>query len=183
MEQRVLVAYASKYGATEGIADTIGRTLRDAGLAVDVLRCRAVESLDGYTAVVLGSAVYVGRWRREAAEFLRKSERELARLPVWLFSSGPTGEGEPDELLHGWRFPGALRPIAERIGPRDIAVFPGALARDALEPFDAFIVRTVKAPAGDFRDLDAVTAWARGIGRAVLSENVALEDVGVPVGT
>lgn len=172
MEQRVLVAYASKYGATEGIAQAIGQSLREAGLAADVLSCRDVKSLQGYTAVVLGSAVYVGRWRREAADFLRNAEGQLAGMPVWLFSSGPTGEGDLDELLKGWRFPSALQAIAERIVPRDIAVFHGALDKGALNPFDAFIVRNVKAPTGDFRDLDVVSGWARGIAEALAETRV-----------
>jgi len=170
MDHKVLVAYASKYGATEGIGEAIGRALGEAGLDVDVRPCREVKGLDGYGAVVLGSAVYMGRWRREAADLLRNAEGQLARLPVWLFSSGPTGEGGLEELLHGWRFPIALQPVADRIGPRDIAVFHGALERDVLNPFDAFIVRTVKAPAGDFRDLDAVAAWAGSIARSLLGE-------------
>lgn len=167
MEQRVLVAYASKYGSTQDIAEAIGRTLREAGFQADVARCKDVKDLSPYTAVVLGSAVYIGRWRREAADFLRYSEATLAKLPVWLFSSGPTGEGDLEDLMHGWHFPEALEPIAERIAPRDIAVFHGALDRSKLNPFDAFIIRTVKAPTGDFRDLDAVAAWAQRIARSL----------------
>ncbi|HKI58262.1 MAG TPA: flavodoxin domain-containing protein [Trueperaceae bacterium] len=182
MEQHVLVVYASKYGATQGIAEAIGSSLRQAGLAVDVLPCRDVKDLHGYTAVVLGSAVYMGRWRREAADFLRNGEGQLARLPVWLFSSGPTGAGDLDELLDGWRFPIALEPIADRIAPRDIAVFHGALDEGALGPFDAFIARTVKAPSGDFRDLDVVRAWAQQIARALQETDVPGATAGAPVG-
>jgi len=178
LEQRVLVAYASKYGATEGIAEAIGRSLRDAGLVAEVRRCRDVKSLEGYTAAVVGSAVYVGRWRREAADFLRSAEGQLARMQVWLFSSGPTGEGDLDQLLQGWRFPSALQPIADRIGPRDVAVFHGALDQDALNPFDAFVARTVKAPAGDFRDLDAVSAWASRIAGQLQGTEVPAAPVG-----
>ena len=163
MESKVLVAYASKYGSTEAIANAIGRTLREHGLATEVARCKDVRDLDRFSAVVVGSAVYVGRWRREAADFLRHGEGKLSRVPVWLFSSGPTGEGDADDLLKGWRFPSALEGVAERILPRDIAVFHGSLDPERLNPFDAFIVRNVKAPLGDFRDLDAVTAWASAI--------------------
>jgi len=166
----VLVTYASKYGSTGAIAEAIGRSLREEGLTVDVERCKDVKDLAPYTAVVMGSAVYVGRWRREAADLLRQGEAQLARVPVWLFSSGPTGEGEAGELLKGWRFPSALQSVADRIGPRDIAVFHGALDRSRLNPFDAFIVRNVKAPLGDFRDLDAVAAWARSIGAELQQE-------------
>ncbi len=172
MEGKVLIAYASKYGATEEIAQAIGRTLREAALVVDVVRCKDVRDLSGYDAVVLGSAVYVGRWRREAADLLRLAEGQLARVPVWLFSSGPTGEGDAAELLHGWRFPSALQPIADRIRPRDVAVFHGALDRTRLNPFDAFIVRNVKAPLGDYRDLDAVAAWARSIAAALGTQRI-----------
>ncbi len=163
-EHRVLVTFASKYGSTQAIAEAVASSLRQEGLTVDVARCKDVKDLAPYTAVVMGSAVYVGRWRREAADLLRQGEAHLARVPVWLFSSGPTGEGEAEELLQGWHFPSALQGIADRIGPRDIAVFHGALDKSRLNPFDAFIVRNVKAPLGDFRDLDAVAAWARSIG-------------------
>lgn len=179
---QVLVAYASKYGATEGIAEAIGRSLQHAGLEAEVRRCRDVKSLEGYTAVVLGSAVYMGRWRREAADFLRNAEAQLARVPAWLFSSGPTGEGELDGMLQGWRFPIALQPVADRIRPRDVAVFHGALDRDGLNPFDAFVARTVNAPSGDFRDLDAVSAWANTIATVLQATDVPDGSVGTPVG-
>ncbi|MEJ2668515.1 MAG: flavodoxin domain-containing protein [Deinococcales bacterium] len=174
MQGTVLVAYASKYGATRDIAEAIGRTLREAGLTVDLRECRDVKSLDGYVAVVLGSAVYVGRWRREAADLLRNGEAQLAKLPVWLFSSGPTGDGDAEELLHGWHFPAALEPIAERIEPRDIVVFSGALDASALRGFDAFLARSVKAPVGDYRDLYAVSDWARGIAQALGAERATV---------
>jgi menaquinone-dependent protoporphyrinogen oxidase len=73
----------------------------------------------------LGSAVYIGKWRKEAATFLKTKDKALAELTVWLFSSGSTGEGDPVELAEGLRFPKALQPIADRIRPRDIAVFHG----------------------------------------------------------
>jgi menaquinone-dependent protoporphyrinogen oxidase len=99
------VAYATKYGATAEIAEKIGQVLRQAGLRTDVLPTDRVSDLSPYKAVVLGSAVYIGRWRKEAATFLKANEKALAERPVRLFSSGPTGEGEPVELTKGWRFP------------------------------------------------------------------------------
>ena len=61
---RVLVAYGSRHGSTAEIAEAIAATLREAGLAVDCRKAGEVDSLDGYDAVVLGSAVYMRRWRR-----------------------------------------------------------------------------------------------------------------------
>src|SRR5690606_8499258 len=111
-----------------------------------------VNDLRQYDAVVLGSAVYAGQWRKEAAEFLSRNERRLMERPVWLFSSGPTGEGDPVALTKGWTFPEAQRPIAERIHPRDIVVFSGELDMEKLNLPEKLIVKGVKAPVGDYRD-------------------------------
>jgi menaquinone-dependent protoporphyrinogen oxidase len=163
MDIQVLVAYATKYGATAEIAERIGQVLRQAGLRTDVLPADRVSGLASYKAVVLGSAVYIGRWRKEAAKFLKANEEVLAERLVWLFSSGPTGEGNAVELMQGWRFPGALQPIADRIQPRDIAVFHGALNAEKLNLIERWLIKNVKAPPGDFRDWDAITSWATAI--------------------
>jgi menaquinone-dependent protoporphyrinogen oxidase len=163
MGNKILVAYATKYGATAEIAEKIGQVLRDAGLSVDVVIVHHVNDLDPYRAVVLGSAVYIGGWRREAAGFLKSNEKDLAKMPVWLFSSGPTGDGDIASLLQGWRFPRALQPIADRIKPRDMVIFRGALEEGRLGFVEKWMVKNVKAPFGDFRDWDAITAWAAGI--------------------
>jgi menaquinone-dependent protoporphyrinogen oxidase len=162
----ILVAYATKYGATAEIAEKIGQVLRQAGLGADVLPADRVSDLSRYQGVVLGSAVYVGRWRKEASKFLEANEKTLAERPVWLFSSGPTDEGDPVELLNGWRLPTGLQPVADRIQPRDIAVFHGALDKSKLNLIEKFMIRMVKAPAGDFRDWESITAWAETIADA-----------------
>jgi len=171
MDTQVLVAYATKYGATAEIAEKIGQVLGQAGLRTDVLPTDRVSDLHSYKAVVLGSAVYIGRWRKEAATFLKANEKVLAEQLVWLFSSGPTGEGDPVELTKGWHFPKALQPIADRIRPRDIAVFHGAMNMKKLNLIEKWMINKVKAPLGDFRDWDAITSWARAIAD-VLKEKV-----------
>lgn len=163
MTAQVLVAYATKYGATAGIAEKIGEVLRGAGLQVDVLPAGKVRDLTPYQAVVLGSAVYAGQWRKQAIRFLETHEQKLAALPVWIFSSGPTAEGDPVQLLDGWRFPVAQQPIADRIQPRDITVFHGALDVQKLSLPEKLIIKAMKAPTGDFRDWAAITAWAKSI--------------------
>lgn len=163
MAMKVLVTYGSKYGATAEIAGRIGQVLRDAGLAADLLPAERVRDLAPYGAVVLGSAVYMGLWRRPAANFLKANEQKLAGRPVWLFSSGPMGEGDPLALTDGWRLPSALQAVADRIRPRDIAVFSGVADPRRLNLFEKWIMKKVQAPAGDFRDWRAITAWAAAI--------------------
>lgn len=167
MDKKVLVAYATKYGATAEIAERIGAALRETGLQADVLPAGSVSDLAGYGAVVLGSAVYIGQWRKEAAKFLKANEGTLAGLPVWIFSSGPTDEGDPVELVKGWRLPASLQPIADRIGPRDIVVFHGALEAEKLNFIEKWMINKVGASVGDFRDWDAITVWAGGIAGAL----------------
>ena len=163
MDNKILVAYATKYGATAEIAEKIGKVLRDAGLSVDVVLAHRVTDFDPYKAVLLGSAVYIGGWRREAAGFLKSNEKTLAKKQVWLFSSGPTGEGAPEAIMEGWHFPKALQPIADRIRPRDIAFFHGALYEDKIGFVENWMVKNLKAPFGDFRKWDVITAWASAI--------------------
>jgi menaquinone-dependent protoporphyrinogen oxidase len=170
MDNSVLIAYATKYGATAEIAEKIGQVLREAGLATDVLPADRVGNVAAYKAIVLGSAVYAGQWRKEAATFLEANEKPLAGRPVWLFSSGPTGNGDPSQLMKGWRFPEAQQPIADRIKPRDIAFFHGVLDTNKLSLPEKLIVKGIKAPTGDFRDWDAITLWATGIAKALKQE-------------
>lgn len=116
MDKKILVAYATKYGSTAEIAQKIGEVLINSGLDADILPVDRVRDLDLYKAVVLGSAVYIGQWRKEAAKFLKSNEKKLINKVVWLFSSGPAGVGDPVELMNGWRFPAGLQPIADRTG-------------------------------------------------------------------
>lgn len=171
METKVLVAYASKYGATAEIAERIGQALREADLAADVRQVDQVGDLTRYRAVVLGSAVYIGQWRKEAVRFLEANVQTLAEKPVWLFSSGPTGDGDAVELVEGWRFPSKLQPLADRIKPRDTVVFHGAIDPKKLNFLLRWMLRNVKSASGDYRQWDAITAWATGIAAAVKVES------------
>ncbi|MEJ2210472.1 MAG: flavodoxin domain-containing protein [Anaerolineae bacterium] len=169
MSDKVLVAYGSKYGSTAEIADVIGQVLAEAGLDVDVRSAETVDDVAPYGAIVLGSGVYAGMWRKEAAQFLEVHQARLAECPVWLFSSGPSGEGDPVELLDGWRFPEAQKPIADRISPRDMAVFHGNIDRDKVNLAEKLIVKAVKGEFGDFRDWDAIRSWASDIASELTS--------------
>ena len=169
MNQRILVAYGTKYGATGEIAERIGQVLREAGMPVDVLPADRVSDVAPYSAVVLGSAVYVGQWRKEAARFLKANAAALSERPAWFFSSGPTGEGDVDPVkqTQDWRFPKGLEPIADRILPKDVAVFRGAAFAERLNWFHRWMLSQVKAPLGDYRDWEAIEAWAGGIAEAL----------------
>ncbi len=169
---KVLVTYATKHGATAEIAEKIGEVLTAEGLEADVLPVKQVGDLAPYTALILGSAVYVGRWRKEAVKFLEANEEALAERDVWLFSSGPTGEGDPVELLQGWQFPEGQQEVADRIQPHEIVVFHGEMDVEDLNFIEKRMIKMVQAPTGDFRDWEAIVAWATTVAET-LKERVS----------
>jgi menaquinone-dependent protoporphyrinogen oxidase len=167
LETKVLVAYASKHGMTAEIAGKIGDLLRQSGLQADVLPVASVKNLAQYKAIVLGSAVYIAMWRKEMVKFLQENEKLLSEVPVWVFSSGPMGEGDPAALLQGWRIPEAQRSLIERIKPRDIAVFHGAIDMKRMNFLEKWTLKNLKATTGDFRDWGAISKWAASIADAL----------------
>jgi menaquinone-dependent protoporphyrinogen oxidase len=170
--RKILVTYASKHQSTAEIACAIGELLQQTqDFQVDIRSVGAVETLGAYDVVILGSAVYMGQWHPEAASFLKRHERELAHRPVWLFSSGPTGQGDPAMLLKGWEFPEALQAVAMRIKPRNIALFHGRLEPSELNFLEQSAIRLVHAETGDFRDWTTIRAWAESIAQALQNES------------
>lgn len=167
MDKKVLVAYASKYGATAEIAEKIGEVLKQGGIDTEVLSVKEVTSPEQYGAVVLGSALYIGQWRKEASEFLKNNVKLLSAMPVWLFSSGPSGEGDPVELVQGALIPSSLQPVIDNINPRDITVFHGNLDISRLGFLEKLAIKNIKAPTGDFRDWKDITSWANSIVEAL----------------
>ena len=152
----IVVAYASKHGSTEGIALAIAKRLQERGHDSLARPVDAIDDLANVDAVVLGSGVYAGSWLKEAIGFAERHRNELARVPVWLFSSGPLGE----QVIDDEEQPRQLAELREHLSPRDHEVFYGALDPTKLSFPERMIVKAVKAPDGDFRDWGAIAAWA-----------------------
>ena len=159
----VLVTYASKHGSTQGIAEAIGRRLRERGLDAEVRPVREVTDLERYDTVVLGSAVYLGAWLKEAQAFLDRHEESLRRMPLWLFSSGPTAPADGMELAVSAK----LRERLEGLGARDHHLFRGALDRKQLGVLERTAIKAAKSPIGDFRDWSDIEAWADSIASGI----------------
>ena len=157
----VLVACASKHGATAEIATALARDLRAHDFDVDVRSAEEVDGVGEYDAVVLGSAVYMGRWLPAAVAVAELYADELAARPTWLFSSGPVG----DPLLPG---PPDLTTLERQVDSRGHRIFPGRLARNELSLAERGVVRVVSAQYGDYRDWDAVTEFAEEIAAALV---------------
>jgi menaquinone-dependent protoporphyrinogen oxidase len=162
MSKKVLVAYASRSGSTAGIAAAIGDELRAHGHAVDVREVAGVQDIASYDAVVLGSALYLRRWRRAAVRFLHRHIDELRQRQVWLFHSGPVGPDRDQEQA----MPAVVRRLAHEIGATPAVTFAGALEPDTAR---GFLARRLAAGdlAGDSRDWHRIRAWAVDINAAL----------------
>jgi menaquinone-dependent protoporphyrinogen oxidase len=163
MNNKILIAYASKYGATAEIAEKIGEDLKTSGFEVDTLPANKVKDISGYQSVILGTALYMGQWRKEAVQFLKSNQGSLAKQPVYIFTSGPTGEGDPAELLQGKLVPENLKSVLEGIQPKEVTVFGGKSDTEKMNGFDRWIMKNVKAASGDFRNWQAISAWTSKI--------------------
>jgi menaquinone-dependent protoporphyrinogen oxidase len=155
----VLVAYASKHGSTQGIAERIAEKLRQLGKEAGARLVDAIEDAWSYEAFVIGSAVYYGLWLKEGTEWVHHNQAVLSERPVWLFSVGPLGtlvkdaEQQPKEIAE----------FQQAIGPQDQRIFFGALDHNKLSFAERMMVKAVRAPEGDFRDWQAIEAWAASI--------------------
>jgi menaquinone-dependent protoporphyrinogen oxidase len=170
IEMAVLVVYASKHGATREIAERVAQTISAAGQQVQARPVAAAGDLAGYDAVVVGSAVYMGHWQKEAVEFVRRNRAVLAGRPVWLFSSGPLGTEPVDAQgrdLTVAAEPKELAEFTQAIHPRGHRVFFGVLDPGRLGLGERTIRKLPAGrallPEGDFRDWAQIEAWARGI--------------------
>ena len=157
----VLIAYASKHGSTQGIAERIAEKLRQLGKEAEARPVDAVENPGSYEALVIGCAVYYGSWLKEATEWVRRNRAVLAERPVWLFSSGPLGT----EVSDAEQQPKEMAEFQQAIGSRDQRIFFGALDPSRLSFAERMMVKAVRAPEGDFRNWEAIEAWAASIAR------------------
>ncbi len=157
--KRVLVAFASKRGSTAEIAQAIADTLQEQGLSVDCREAGDIRSLQGYDAVVLGSAVYIKRWRHDGKDFLGRHASELARLPFWVFSSGPVGD--PDAPSDpAWLEPPRIIERASALGARDHVVFGGRLPLHPRGPIERAMAKGIPEQFHDRRDWNEIRAWS-----------------------
>ncbi|MCU1668424.1 MAG: hemG [Blastococcus sp.] len=165
---RVLVVVASRHGATAEIADALARSLaecpagRAAALSAVAVPAHQRPDPAPFDAVVVGSAVYAGRWLDPARQYAADHAGVLRTRPVWMFSSGPIGDPPfpPDE-------PHDAAPLAAITGARAHRVFPGRLDKSRLSFGERAMVTAMRAPVGDFRNWDELAAWAAEIAATV----------------
>ena len=164
---KVLVAAASKHGATQQVAEAIGEELTAREFDVTVAHLEDVTSITEYDAVIVGSAIYFGKWMKPARQFVTRHTAELATRPVWLYSSGPVPRPEAKADYSYDRREGDE--IANAVRAREHRLFLGKLDRKRLSLLERGPARMAKLPDGDFRPWDEIKIWAAGIADALQS--------------
>ncbi|MGD9734663.1 MAG: flavodoxin domain-containing protein [Solirubrobacterales bacterium] len=166
---RVLIAYASRHGATAGIAARIADRMADRGVVPDVRRVDAIEEVGDYDAIVLGSPVYDGAWPPEARRFVSLQAEALAARPLWLFSVGSLGDTGRllGPLAH--KEPRDIDSLRATLLPRDYRVFRGVIEKHQWPFWSRLLFHLLGGRLGDHREWSVIDRWADEIARAVSS--------------
>jgi menaquinone-dependent protoporphyrinogen oxidase len=160
----ILIVYGSKMGGTAGLADLLGGALRAHGFDVTVAPADEVRDLDAAEAVIIGGALYMSRWHKDARRFVRRHRDALQQRPVWLFSSGPLDDSAATAEIAPTKGVAAAMAATRARGHR---TFGGTLPADATG-FPASAM--AKEQAGDWRDPAAVARWADELAAALRAE-------------
>lgn len=163
MGGRILIAYASKCGSTGEVAEAVGKVLCQSGAAVDVKRVQDVKDLKPYRAVILGSAIRMSKPLSEAVNLAKKHRAALAVLPVACFSVGLAMNADtPENREKAKQF---LAPLLDEVtSPVEVGLFGGKMDYNTLSPIFRWMFsqdKTGEMAEGDWRDWDAINAWAK----------------------
>jgi menaquinone-dependent protoporphyrinogen oxidase len=171
MKSRVLIVYASRAGSTGEVARAIGQTLNDAGALVDVRSVSDENDLGSYKAVIVGSAIRVGRWLPEAVDFVKKHRDELSRVPSAYFVVCSTMKDDtPENRKKTLAYLDPVHKAAPNIKPVDIGLFAGVIDFNKLSFMDRSMLKVRGASEGDFRNWAAIKKWATDIAPMLLGK-------------
>ncbi|HYA45063.1 MAG TPA: flavodoxin domain-containing protein [Acidimicrobiales bacterium] len=153
----VLIAYGSRWGGTEELAQMVAEELRVEALAVDVVPARQVKSVTGYEAVVIGGGLYGARWHRDARWFVKHHREQLRNCPTYLFSSGPLNDSVRRRTIVPVR---SVQAAMESVVARGHVTFGGRLSPEV----KGFPARAMaRKHVGDWRDRAQVRTWAQRV--------------------
>jgi len=163
MKSKLLITYGSRCGSTGGVAEAIGQVLCEEGVAVDVRLVKNVNDLSPYQAVIVGSAIRMGKWLPEVVEFVKTHQDTLSRVPVAYFTVCLTMKDDTVENRRkALAYLDPVRKQLPQVKPVDIGLFAGAVDYKKLSFAYSLILKVMGAPEGDFRNWEAIRTWGAG---------------------
>lgn len=187
--KKVLVAYSSRFGSTEGIAIDIVETLEDEGIEVKLLNLKKtiqVPNIHTYDGILIGSGIMRGQWTDESLAFLKEYRETLNQIVLGLFVS--SGEAANPKLYVDARNK-YLKRLVEKFGftnDPDIEAFGGVfdlsptsihndqekkiLKQIILSETTGFILNDGKL--SDFRNWQKIRDWTRTFARKVIATEI-----------
>lgn len=161
MNPIVLVTYASRAGSTMEIARTIALELEKRDFDFDICPIKQVNSLEGYSHVVIGSAIRMGSPLPEVIHFIKEHQSEFSDIPLACFAVHLQNDGD-DEASRKARL-AYLDPIRNQLRITHEACFTGVYDPEKVSYIERLMGKTVQTPVGDFRDWATIKDWGQAI--------------------
>ncbi len=167
---KILVAYASAHGTTGEISTFMAKALETFGAEVTCAAVESIESVAGYDAFVLGSAIHEGVWLQSMLLFLDKFEAELVQKPVYFFVTCiriVEADGY-DHVMKNYMH----TPTLEKLKVRKVNAFGGATQLSNINWDERWALglrydgtNLQSRLNADYRDWYTIGAWANSIAK------------------
>lgn len=199
----VLVAFSTNAGSTEAVATAVAEELSEGGAPVDVRRIRDVRELHPYRAVIVGAPIIFSEWHPEAVRFLTRQQSAMQHMPVAFFmtalhlvQAGAAAVPVPvycDQALAKppkrvgrlsfterystvERYLGPVLSTAPLVTPVSVAFFGGQMDHRKLTLGKRLFAQLFIRKPGDFRNWQAIRAWAAEMRRVLTQPRAAVQD-------
>ncbi|TAJ44136.1 flavodoxin domain-containing protein [Methanofollis fontis] len=160
-KEKILIAYASRYGSTQEIAESMARILEEQGFAIDCMNVMDVRDIGPYAAVVAGSPIYMGKWLVEAVDFIKLFRNDLKIRPLAIFAVGYSMKEESDVIRKSAR--ASMSEVTMYVQPQAEGLFAGKFDPDTMSQADLQIMKMAGAVPGDARDWTMIGNWTRAL--------------------
>jgi menaquinone-dependent protoporphyrinogen oxidase len=155
---KVLVVYASRYGSTAEVAQAIAQELCSRGEVTEVHSVEEQIDPAAFDAVIVGSAIRMGRWLPAATKFVQQNQAVLRNKPTAIFTlhmlatdDSAASRQQRDAYTATER--GLIQPELE-------AFFTGKIDRAQLSLIEKMMFKATGSPGGDRRNWQAIRTWA-----------------------
>ncbi|MBU1242836.1 flavodoxin domain-containing protein [Myxococcota bacterium] len=157
---KILIIAGTGSGCALETATVMAEELTRLGHEVLVKNAKDSPSPEGYGAVFAGSGVRAGKWHKSLRSWMKQHAPALRGQPLAVFTiclMMRNPEKHTKEILA--ISDGVLRQLD--LTPVSTGLFPGWFFAERFGVMERLILKLMKTPRGDFRDLDAIRTWTR----------------------